>query len=80
MNQRLFLDNLAKKLKIKKLEDWKNVSITKLKEFGGTFMLNQNNNSIFKLLKNVYPGKETIKKIYKFVNRINRNELERRMV
>lgn len=67
-NQRLFFDELAKKLNIKKKEDWYQVSFlgsklmgkVKLSDVisygGGSIMTTYFQNSLVKALSTIYPG------------------------
>jgi len=54
-NQRDFFDDLAKKLKIEKQEDWYSVQSKQISQNGGAGLLNRYTNSPYKALKTVYP-------------------------
>ena len=56
-NQRKFMQNLAKKLNIKKLDEWLLISRNKLIENGGRSLLkNYYENNMQKLLENIFPN------------------------
>lgn len=55
-NQRKFFDELAKKLKIAKPEDWGKVNVKRIAEHGGLALLNYYGGSLMKCLKSVYSG------------------------
>ncbi len=55
-NQRLFLDDLAKKLNITKQQEWYKITAAVLRQHGGNNLLvNYYNGSLTKLLSTVYP-------------------------
>ncbi len=54
-NQRLFMNNLAKKLQITDAKEWYHVSTTMLKHHGASGLLQQFNGSPSKMLKSIYP-------------------------
>lgn len=45
-NQRKFLENIAEEFNIKNMEEWKNVTIDKVKERGGQPLLRKFNGSL----------------------------------
>jgi hypothetical protein len=55
-SQRIFLDNFANKHVITEPKDWGKVTIYQLDNSNGTSLLNIYKNTIFKMLKEVYPG------------------------
>ena len=56
VNQRSFMDNLFKKLQLKSLDDWEEVSLQVIKENGGkSLVTSQYNFSKKKLLLSIYP-------------------------
>lgn len=56
--QKEFLDEFAKKMNIKSVEDWSFVSHKLLKEHGGSGLLKRYQYNLFKALQSVYPDKE----------------------
>eukprot|EP01114_Cavostelium_apophysatum_P003599 TRINITY_DN1359_c0_g1_i1.p1 TRINITY_DN1359_c0_g1~~TRINITY_DN1359_c0_g1_i1.p1 ORF type:complete len:535 (+),score=93.88 TRINITY_DN1359_c0_g1_i1:146-1750(+) len=64
--QRKFLDDLAKKLKIERLEDWYRVKNSDIEENGGYGLLNMHNRSASQAIMSVYPHDW---KPWKFANR-----------
>ncbi len=54
-HQRSFMDNLAKKLNINKLDDWYKVSSDTVKLHGGSELLSNYKGLLYDLLQNVYP-------------------------
>lgn len=58
-DQRKFLDNIAIKFGIKKPTDWGNVRVISLRKAGLDILLEKHENSLFKLLQNVYKGVRT---------------------
>jgi hypothetical protein len=46
LNQRIFLDQLAEKLKVKKPEDWYNVTVNTVLQHGGSFVKTNYNTSL----------------------------------
>lgn len=54
--QKNFLNSLAKRLGVKKAEDWGNVPIYEVTKHGGSSLLNHYGGSLQKTLKSVYPG------------------------
>jgi hypothetical protein len=54
-NQRLLLDQLATKLGIQHHDDWYSISYSTVIESGGRPVIVQYNNSLYKMLKTVYP-------------------------
>jgi hypothetical protein len=54
-SHRAALDRIASQLGIKKQEDWHWVTITQFKANGGTGLLKQHEDSLYKTLKSVYP-------------------------
>eukprot|EP01114_Cavostelium_apophysatum_P021810 TRINITY_DN7703_c0_g1_i1.p1 TRINITY_DN7703_c0_g1~~TRINITY_DN7703_c0_g1_i1.p1 ORF type:complete len:1057 (-),score=241.58 TRINITY_DN7703_c0_g1_i1:7-3177(-) len=52
---RNFFDGLAKKLKVQKLSDWKEVPLMEIFKHGGGAVLNQYDNSLSKALEAMYP-------------------------
>lgn len=55
-NQRKLLDDLQVKLKIKKPSDWGKVTLIQVHELGGSYLLRQYNNSLFRCLQSIYKG------------------------
>jgi hypothetical protein len=47
-NQREFFDELAEKLNIQKPEDWYSVRVDTVRQHGGSFLVNQYNNSLIR--------------------------------
>lgn len=56
-NQRIFLDEVAMKLKIKKASDWGKVGAKYLYALGGAGILKYYNDSIFNCLQSIYKGR-----------------------
>lgn len=57
-NRRLFMESLAVDLGFKKMEDWYRASLRDVKNSGGTSLLTRYNNSLSKLLRDVFPEHE----------------------
>lgn len=55
-NRRNFLDEIVKKLDIKKPSDWGKVTVKRFFELGGSSLLNYYNGSLFGCLQSVYQG------------------------
>ncbi len=49
------MDDLAKKLNIKNVEEWRTVATNTLKQHGAFQLLRQHNGSIDELLATIYP-------------------------
>ena len=65
-NQRKFMDNLYRKLKLKSLDDWIRISKNKINIFGGQNLLSYYySNSLSKLLETVYPDHPWFFKYFK---------------
>ena len=47
-NQREFLEIIAKQVGINSLSDWKNITVTHIKNYGGRKLLNKYNNITYK--------------------------------
>lgn len=54
-NQKVFLDNLSKKLNIKHVHDWFRITTTKFQAKGGSTLLRKYNGSLGNMLATVYP-------------------------
>ncbi len=60
--QRMFMDDLFRKLNLNYLEGWDKLTIPTLKQYGGSLLLRKYNQSLPKLFVNVYPEyKEMVK-------------------
>lgn len=55
-SQRIFFDNLSKKLNIKRPSDWSNVNKQVLAEHGAGSLLTYHKGSKIRLMESVYPG------------------------
>ncbi len=55
-NQRSFLDELAKKLNITRLEGWYKITPNVLRLHGGESIMDKHDQSLYKVLSTVYPG------------------------
>lgn len=56
-NRRNFLLSIAKRLNIRTHEDWGNVSTRAVMNLGGGSALSPFKGSVYKLLRNAFPGK-----------------------
>ncbi len=54
-NQRHFMDNLAKELRISGQSQWYNITWTVIKQHGGDILFSKYNGSLATMLKSVYP-------------------------
>lgn len=60
-NQKRFLDEVAKKLQLKKPNDWGKVTVRQVNKMGGgTLLTTYFNGSLFACLKSVYSGKNSL--------------------
>ena len=57
-NQRIFLDEFAKKNGIKQPQDWGTVTVSQMRSQNGGSLLDLYNNSVLRTLKEVYTGKQ----------------------
>lgn len=55
-NRKKFLDEIAKKLNIKKPSDWGKVTVQHLQELGGSAFMRLYNDSLFTCLQSIYKG------------------------
>lgn len=55
-NQRKFLEKLAKSLNISKSSDWGKITVSRISEHGGGYLLKLYDKSVLKLLRGIYPG------------------------
>jgi hypothetical protein len=59
LNRRKKMDSIAEQLNIQKQEDWYSVTVKQVRALGGTYLLdnydNSTNSSLFEALKSVYP-------------------------
>lgn len=56
VNQRSFLENIAKRFDIKKPSDWGQITYNDVKNNGGSSILLKNGHSVFKALHFSFPG------------------------
>lgn len=63
-NQKKFLEDISKRLKINSPQDWGKIPVKLVMEHGGYALINKHGGSLFKALQENFPGKELKQEIF----------------